>query len=67
MAYFFAAKVYTFITGDREPHRFLKKIPVIGYLFTSWDHAGSNGDALKIPNGYEEDDAASDDSLAHTD
>jgi len=69
VAYFVVAKIYTMITGDKEPHKILSKLPYIGYLFTNLDHAGSNGDAAKIPNGpngYEED-SASDESLAHTD
>lgn len=69
VAYLVVSKVYTYLTGDTEPQRYLAKLPLIGYLFANIDHSGANGDAVKIPNGaYEEDDpAASDESLAHTD
>lgn len=67
LAYLVASKVYTYFTGDTEPQRYLAKLPLIGYLFANIDHSGANGDAVKIPNGFEGDDAASDESLAHTD
>jgi hypothetical protein len=67
IAYLVVSKLYTFATGDTEPQRYLAKLPLIGYLFANIDHSGANGDAVKIPNGFEEDDAGSDESLAHTD
>jgi len=67
LAYLATTKVYSFITGDKEPHRFLTRLPIIGPFFVSFEHSGTNGDAMKIPNGYEDDDTASDESLAHTD
>lgn len=67
VAYLVVSKLYTFATGDTEPQRYLAKLPLIGYLFANIDHSGANGDAVKIPNGFEEDDAGSDESLAHTD
>jgi hypothetical protein len=67
VGYFVAAKAYTFVTGDQNPHRFLAKLPIIGHLFANLEHTESNGDAPKIPNGYEEEEVPSDDSLAHTD
>lgn len=68
VSYFVAAKIYTKVTGDPEPHRFLTKIPYVGHLFANMDHSGSNGDAPKIANGSGyEDESASDESLAHTD
>lgn len=68
VTYLVVSKIYTYFTGDTEPQRYLAKLPIIGYLFANMEHAGANGDAVKIPNGFEaEDDAASDESLAHTD
>jgi len=61
-----ATKIYTFITGDPAPYKLLTRLPYIGHFFANMDHSGSNGDAPKIPNGYEEE-SASDESLAHTD
>jgi len=66
VGYLVLSKVYTYFTGDTEPQRYLAKLPVIGYLFANIDHSGANGDAVKIPNGMEDDDAG-DENLAHTD
>lgn len=67
VSYLVVSKLYTFVTGDTEPQRFLTKLPFIGYLFANTEHSGANGDAVKIPTGFEDEDQASDESLAHTD
>jgi hypothetical protein len=67
VSYYVATKIYTLLTGDPAPHKYLTRLPYIGHFFANMDHSGSNGDAAKIPNGYEEESAASDESLAHTD
>ncbi|XP_021968480.1 uncharacterized protein LOC110863469 isoform X2 [Folsomia candida] len=67
VSYFVITKIYTKLTGDPAPHRFLTKVPYIGHLFANMDHLGSNGDAPKVPNGSNEDEPPSDESLAHTD
>lgn len=61
------SKLYTLATGDTEPQRYLTKLPFIGYLFANMDHTGANGDAVKILNDFEEDNAESDESYVHSD
>jgi len=73
VSYFVAAKLYTMITGDPAPHKYLTRLltrlPYIGQFFANMDHTGSNGDASKFPNGDfpNEEESASDESLANTD
>jgi len=64
VTYFVATRTYTFITGDKNPHRYLAKLPLIGHLFVNMEHAESNGEAAKIINGYSEDEELPGDELA---
>lgn len=66
LAYFVATRTYTLITGDKNPHRYLAQLPLIGHLFVNLDHSDSNGEAAKIVNGYseEEEQQQGDDNLA---
>lgn len=54
------SKLYTLVTGDTEPQRYLTKLPLIRYLFANMDHTGANGDAVKVPDVVEEENAGSD-------
>lgn len=67
LVYLVAAKLYTFITGDTDPNKFFRTLPVIGPIFANFDHAGTNGEAVKIPTEQEQDEAANNESVANTD